>query len=89
VRTGTCDLGDSMRGLMQDEPLLLTHFFDRAEKLFGTKTVTTSTPAGLEVVNYADWAKRTRRLGGVLDNLGISADGRECCRRSRLVCRQR
>ncbi len=65
-----------MRGLMQDEPLLLTHFLDRAEKLFGTKTVTTSTPAGLEVVNYADWAKRTRRLGGVLNNLGISADGR-------------
>ena len=25
---------------------------------------------------YADWAERTRRLGGVLDALGISSDGR-------------
>jgi fatty-acyl-CoA synthase len=27
-------------------------------------------------VTYAEWADRTRRLGGVLDTLGISADGR-------------
>ncbi|HKA04404.1 MAG TPA: long-chain fatty acid--CoA ligase, partial [Acidimicrobiales bacterium] len=26
--------------------------------------------------SYADWADRTRRLGGVLDAMGISADGR-------------
>ena len=65
-----------MRGLMQDQPLLLTHFFDRAERLFSTKTITTSTPAGLEVLTYGEWAQRTRRLGGVLDRLGISADGR-------------
>ena len=25
---------------------------------------------------YAEWAERTRRLGGVLDTLGIAADGR-------------
>ncbi|MCU1354973.1 MAG: putative fatty-acid--CoA ligase, partial [Acidimicrobiales bacterium] len=27
-------------------------------------------------ITYGDWAERTRRLGGVLDQLGISADGR-------------
>jgi fatty-acyl-CoA synthase len=31
---------------------------------------------GLERTTYGEWAERTRRLGGVLDNLGISADGR-------------
>jgi fatty-acyl-CoA synthase len=65
-----------MRGLMQDEPLVLTHLFERAERMFGTKTVTSSTPGGIERVTYTEWAKRTRRLGGVLDALGISADGR-------------
>ena len=33
-------------------------------------------PAGRERVTYGDWADRTRRLGGVLDTLGISDDGR-------------
>ena len=27
-------------------------------------------------LTYGEWAERTRRLGGVLDALGISADGR-------------
>jgi fatty-acyl-CoA synthase len=65
-----------MLGLMQDTPLVLTHFFDRAEKLFKGKGVVTATGTGLEHVSYGDWAERTRRLGGVLDDLGISADGR-------------
>ncbi len=65
-----------MKGLMQHGPLVLTHFFDRAETLFRDKGVVTATGAGLERVTYGEWAARTRRLGTVLDDLGISADGR-------------
>src|SRR5690242_10422242 len=65
-----------MQGLMQDYPLTLPHFFWRAEHLFPEKGVTTATAGGLERESYGEWADRTRRLGGVLDDLGISADGR-------------
>ena len=65
-----------MQGLMQDRPLTLDHFFNRAETLFPKKHVVTATAGGIERATYGDWAERTRRLGGVLDDLGISADGR-------------
>lgn len=65
-----------MKGLMQDGPLVLTNFFDRAEKLFPEKEIVTATAVGVERESYGQWAERTRRLGGVLDDLGISADGR-------------
>ncbi|MEP6660484.1 MAG: long-chain fatty acid--CoA ligase [Acidimicrobiales bacterium] len=65
-----------MQGLMQDYPLTLVHLFERNEGFFGAKTITTATGAGLERTTYAEWAQRTRKLGGVLDALGISADGR-------------
>jgi fatty-acyl-CoA synthase len=61
---------------MQDRPLVLPHFFERAERLFPNKEVITATGSGRERVTYGKWAERTRRLGGVLDALGISADGR-------------
>jgi len=65
-----------MEGLMQDVPLTLVHAFERCERLFGAKTVTTATAGGTERTTYADWAARTRRLGGVLDLLELSADAR-------------
>ena len=65
-----------MQGLMQDVPLSVPHLFGRAEGYFGHKEVVTATARGRERISYADWADRTRRLGGVLDTLGISADGR-------------
>src|SRR6188474_604695 len=65
-----------MQGLMQDRPLTLPHFFNRAETLFARKEVVTATATGIERQTYGTWAERTRRLGGVLDDLGISADGR-------------
>lgn len=65
-----------MLGLMQDTPLTITYLFDRAERYFGHKEVVTATGAGRERTTYGHWALRTRRLGGVLDALGISADGR-------------
>jgi len=61
---------------MQDAPLVLSHFVERAEKLFHDKEVVTATAAGRERTTYGEWAERTHRLGGVLDDLGVSADGR-------------
>ncbi|MGH9209144.1 MAG: long-chain fatty acid--CoA ligase [Acidimicrobiales bacterium] len=65
-----------MQGLMQDFPLTLTHIHARAERLFFDKGVVTVTAAGKQSTSYGDWAERTRRLGGVLDQLGISRNGR-------------
>ncbi|MBI5104663.1 MAG: long-chain fatty acid--CoA ligase [Solirubrobacterales bacterium] len=65
-----------MKGLMQDVPLTLVQAFTRAERLFSDKQVVTATPAGRERTTYGAWAERTRRLAGVLDDLGVSADGR-------------
>lgn len=65
-----------MRGLMQDYPLTLVHAFERAERLWGDKSIVTVTKDGRERTTYAQWAQRTRRLAGALDELGVSADGR-------------
>ena len=65
-----------MDGLMMDVPLSLIHLFDRAERIFPEKTIVTATPSGRERLSYKDWATRTRKLGSVLDQLGISDDGR-------------
>jgi fatty-acyl-CoA synthase len=65
-----------MQGLMQDVPLTLDRIFSRAESIFATKRLSTATPSGVERTTYGEWAARTRKLGGVLDALGIAADGR-------------
>jgi fatty-acyl-CoA synthase len=65
-----------VRGLMQDFPLTLPHLFERAERLFADKEVVTVTATGRDRVTYGAWAERARRLGGVLDALGVSAEGR-------------
>jgi fatty-acyl-CoA synthase len=65
-----------MQGLMQDAPLALPTIFRRAERLFPDSQIVTATPAGRERRSYRDWAARTRRLGGALGELGVSADGR-------------
>ena len=61
---------------MQDTPLTITYLFERAERYFPHKGVVTATAGGRERVSYGEWADRTRRLGSVLDALGISAEGR-------------
>ena len=53
---------------MQDHRSRSPHFFGRAEPLFAEQGVTTATAAGLERETYGEWAERTRRLGGVLDD---------------------
>jgi fatty-acyl-CoA synthase len=64
-----------MKGLMQNYQLSLDTIFRRAEQFYPDRTVYTGGPAPTKLT-YAEWAARTRRLGGVLDTLGISADGR-------------
>ncbi len=61
---------------MQDVPLTLTHFLERAERLFPKKEVVTATASTVERVSYGEWARRTRRLGGALGLLGLSDDAR-------------
>src|SRR5918997_4916998 len=65
-----------MRGLMQDFPLTIDAIFRHAETHHGDAAIVTNGPGGVTRTTYAEWAERTRRLGGVLDTLGISADGR-------------
>ena len=61
---------------MQEFPLTLPHLFGRAERLFADKEIVTVTGDGRERVTYGEWAERTRRLGGVLDALGVTDAGR-------------
>ncbi|MCZ2858608.1 long-chain fatty acid--CoA ligase [Blastococcus sp. VKM Ac-2987] len=65
-----------MRGLMQDYPLTIDSIFRHVEQHYGDGTIVTNNPGGVTRATYAEWAQRTRKLGGVLDTLGISADGR-------------
>jgi fatty-acyl-CoA synthase len=65
-----------MLGLMQDVPLSIIHLFERAEQLFAHKGIVTAVAGSRVRTTYGEWAARTRRLGGVLDDLGIAADGR-------------
>ncbi|MDQ3312694.1 MAG: fatty acid--CoA ligase, partial [Actinomycetota bacterium] len=65
-----------MQGTMQVTALTINHIFERAERFFGHKHVTTAQPSGPERITYRDWAERTHRLGGVLDTLGLSDDAR-------------
>ena len=65
-----------MHGLMQDCPLTIDVIFRHVKEHFGDGTVVTNGPGGATRMTYAEWARRTRRLGGALDTLGVSPDGR-------------
>ena len=43
-----------MLGLMQDQPLSLTHVFHRAEQLFGDKRIVTATATGQTATSIAE-----------------------------------
>ncbi|MDG2112199.1 MAG: long-chain fatty acid--CoA ligase [Actinomycetota bacterium] len=65
-----------MQSTMMDTPLTLDFLFRRAERLHPHKEIVTATAGEMRRTTYGQWADRTRRLGGVLNDLGISADGR-------------
>jgi fatty-acyl-CoA synthase len=66
----------AVQGLMQDYPLTLPPVFDRAERLFPTKKIVWGTATGRERTTLGEWAERTRRIGGVLDALGVPRHAR-------------
>ncbi|MBA2555286.1 MAG: long-chain fatty acid--CoA ligase [Geodermatophilaceae bacterium] len=65
-----------MQALVQDYPLTVDSIFRRVERLFPDKSIVTGPPARIQRTTYGEWAGRTRRLGSVLADLDISADGR-------------
>jgi fatty-acyl-CoA synthase len=66
-----------MLALMQDFPLTIEYILRRSERLYGgNRTVTTQLVQGTERISFAELAARARQVAGVLDRLGISADGR-------------
>jgi fatty-acyl-CoA synthase len=66
-----------LNDLMMNYPLTLTHFFERSRKLFAKKVLATRVPGRpLFRYSYADFAERTRRLAGVLRDLGIAKGDR-------------
>lgn len=56
---------------MQDYPLTIDHFFNRAERLFAHKEIVTSTATGIHRTTYGDWAARSRRIPAALQQLGV------------------
>ncbi len=62
----------ALDNLMMNYPLTLTHFFERARRLFPNKTLGTRVPGvGLQKSTYAAFADRTARLAGALRALGV------------------
>ena len=65
-----------MRGLMMDRPLLLSHFLERAEKLYPKREIVSRTASGIHRTNYGELARRVRRVATALDKLGVKPGDR-------------
>ena len=65
-----------MQGTMQDRPLRLNHFVERAERYTPSKLIVSGTATGVEQRTYGEWAERTRKLVSVLDSLKVAPEAR-------------
>ncbi len=66
-----------MEGLMMDYPLTLTHFFERARRLFARKQLASRVPGRpLFRYSYAEFAERVCHLAGALPALGVGRGDR-------------
>ena len=65
-----------MRGSMMDYPLTITHFLERARRLFPRKGIVTRTGTGVHRYTYADLYRRTGRLANALAALGVGPGDR-------------
>jgi fatty-acyl-CoA synthase len=65
-----------MQSLMMDWPLTLTHFLDRARRLWGSSTLTTRTTEGVFRYTNVEFTARVERLAGALTRLGVKPGDR-------------
>jgi fatty-acyl-CoA synthase len=65
-----------MQGLMQDYPLTIEAILRHGERLFGGKRLVTQRVGDRERITVADLGARARQVAGVLETLGVRADGR-------------
>jgi fatty-acyl-CoA synthase len=66
-----------MHGLMMDYPLTLDRILEHANRLYPHKRVITKLPNGsLHQYTYADLYRRVKRLGNVLESLGVEVGDR-------------
>lgn len=66
-----------MTGKMMDQPLLISSLIDHAERWHGeTEIVSMDTDGTTRVTNWAEVAKRSRRLGSCLTSLGLPFEAR-------------
>lgn len=66
-----------MQGLMMDYPLTLDRIVEHANKMHSNKRITTKLPDGsFHQYTYADFYKRVKRLGNVLERLGVAVGDR-------------
>ena len=66
-----------LNGLMMDYPLTLDVILEHAKRMTPQKTIKTQLPDGSwHEYTYADFYRRVKRLGNVLETLGIEAGDR-------------
>ena len=66
-----------LQGLMMDYPLTLNTIVERANRMTPRKTIKTKLPdGGWHEYSYADFYRRVKRLGNVLERLGVQPGDR-------------
>ena len=66
-----------LKGLMMDYPLTLDTIVEHAKRMTPQKTIKTKLPDGSwHEYTYADFYRRVKRLGNVLESLGIESGDR-------------
>jgi len=65
-----------MRGLMQDDQLILTRFLERATTFYPRQQIVTRTPAGDYRETYEELGERVARLANALKELGVGPGDR-------------
>src|SRR6266702_2842015 len=70
------DERSAMRGLMQEDQLVLTRILERATTFHPRQQVVTKTPSGVQRETYEDVGHRTARLANALKGLGVGPGDR-------------
>ncbi len=66
-----------MHGLMMEYPLTIDRILEHARRLYGHKRIMTKMPNGtLHQYTFADFYRRVKRLGNLLEALGVEVGDR-------------